>query len=335
MILLAFDLLCILSTMLVFGYILKKPDLIVSVLVGISFLTTSLIIGGSYPAFDEILLIGVTCALIVNLIKSKSLEQDKNKRQLKNRAGAFFILYLLMNTFRSLFVDFQISNLRFILLYGCLLLIILFIGKMPQDISRLIPITIFCVSANLYAWVFYWIFLYVINVDWASQQAQTWAGTTYAALVPSVGLLLLLFLDNDSKRKIPSLKYQLYFFTSVLASILYGSRVLSSATLLALIYLAFRRRSIKGTSLLFALLVMGQVIGALMVASNSSINLSKSAVIVNPADQVKTLSDSIQFVNNPRSSDVDRSQQINCSTKLILLDSSLLNTILGYDEDRA
>jgi hypothetical protein len=321
------------STVVVFGYTLKKPKYIFSVLVGISFLTTSLIVGGSYPAFDEILLFGVTCALIVHLFRSKNLIENDFKRQLKNKTGVLFIVYLMLNTAISLFGDFQISNLRFILLYGCLFLIVLYIGKIPQDKSKIIPITSFCIRANLYVWVFYWIFLYLINVDWAAQQAKTWAGTTYAALIPSVGLLLLLLIENESNRKIPSLKYQVYFFTSVLASILYDSRVLSSATLLALIYLAFRKRSIKGISVLLALLVMGQVAGSLMVASNLSVNVSKIGGITNPLDQVGTLLDSAQFVYAPRPSDLDRSQQINCSTKLMFLESGLQNKIFGYGQN--
>ena len=36
---------------------------------GISLLTTSLIVGGSYPSFDEILVFGVALALFVNQIK--------------------------------------------------------------------------------------------------------------------------------------------------------------------------------------------------------------------------------------------------------------------------
>jgi len=319
--------------MVVFGYTLKKPNYIFSVLVGISCLTTSLIVGGSYPAFDEILLFGLTCSLIINLLRSKRPEEDNLKRQLNNRTGVLFIVYLILNTFISLFLDFQISNLRFILLYGCLFLIVLYIGKVPQDKSNIIPITVFCISANLYAWVFYWIFLYLMNVDWATQQAKTWSGTTYAALVPSVGLLLLLLIENESNRKIPSLKYQVYFFTSVLASILYDSRVLSSATLLAFIYLALRKRSIKGSFVLLILLLMGQFAGSLMVASNLSVNVSKIGGITNPVDQLVTLTDSIQFVYAPRTSDLDRSQQINCSTKLIFLDSGLQNKVFGYGQN--
>jgi len=317
---------------IVFGYILKKPNYIFSLLVGISLLTTSLIIGGSYPAFDEVLLFGVTGALIINLLRTKSFRKDNFKRQIKNKTGILFIVYLMLNTLISSFRDFQISNLRFILLYGCLFIIVFYKEKIPQDKSKIIPITVFCISANLYSWVFYWIFLYLINVDWATQQAKTWAGTSYAALIPSVGLLLLLLIENESNRKIPSLKYLFYFFTSVLASILYDSRVLSSATLLALIYLTFRKRSIKGISILLALLVMGQVVGSLMVASNLSINVNKLGGIANPVAQVSTLSDSIQFVYAPRSSDLDRSQQINCSTKLIFLESGLQNKVFGYGQ---
>lgn len=341
MIMTAFNLFSVIALVIVFIYTLRNPSFTFTLLVGISLLTTSLIVGGSYPAFDEILLMGVTLATLINALKTRNIKEFKNLRQSNNRTQIIFILYLLVNTLTSFLDNLLTSNLRFISLYGSLLIVLLFLQRTPQDKSRIENVTIFCIRANLFTWVLYWIFLKMINVDWATQQAKTWAGTSYAALVPSVGLMLLLLIGDESLRKIPSRKYHAYFFVSVIASVIYDSRVFSAAIFVVLIYLMFRVRSVRQIALLLVLLIGGQITGNVMVASNVSLNkfsigqdktLSELTKTINPIGQVKTLSESAQFINNPRSSDLDRSQQINCATRLIILESKWKNMLFGYGQ---
>lgn len=346
MIMTALNLFSVIALVIVFIYTLRNPSFTFTLLVGISLLTTSLIVGGSYPAFDEILLMGVTLAILINALKPRNIKETKNLRQSNNKIQIIFILYLFVNTLTSFLDNLLTSNLRFISLYGSLLILLLFLQRTPQDNSRIENVTLFCIRANLFTWVLYWIFLKMINVDWATQQAKTWAGTSYAALVPSIGLMLLLLIGDESVRKIPSRGYHAYFFVSVIASVIYDSRVFSAAIFVVLIYLVFRVRSAREIALLLVLLIGGQITGNVMVASKVSINLysnlfstngkvnnlSELTKSINPIGQVKSLSESAQFINNPRASDLDRSQQINCATRLITLESKWQNMLFGYGQ---
>ena len=321
----ALSALSVLSMILVFIFTLKKPNLTLYLMTGISLLTTSLIVGGSYPAFDEILVFGVALALFVNQIKVTVQQNTKVTGIFNKKAEIVFILFLLLNSLFHSAIDFEISNLRFVLLFGCLLLVVVFSAQIPQETRTLSVITLFCIKANLYAWVLYWILLKFLGVDWATEQAKTWAGTSYAALVPAVGLLLLFLIENENSRKIPSRSYHLYFFVSVVASVLYDSRVMSFAVYIVAFYLVFRIRSIRATVLLFVVLVIGQFIGNILVGN--------SPFEANPFGKFNSLSESIQFINNPRVSDLDRSQQINCSFSLVVQKSSWENMIFGYGQN--
>jgi hypothetical protein len=322
----------IVASIILFFVLFMKPEWSYYALTVISFATTSVIVAGSYPALDEMLLTVMSLGSIVTLVKN-NFSHKVIRLSLQEKYKLFFIIYLLVNTTISSALDFNVSNLRFLLLFLNLSILLLVLPRIPQNKDKLSQICAAGIKINLYFWFAYWLLLKYLKIDWAQQQSVSWAGTAYAAIVPSVGLLLLLFIRNKEPEKKIEKSYLFFFSISVFTSVFYDSRVLNFAVILSATVISIKFRTIKNIVIMVSIFISSQFAANAIVFGEVSLNIRNINLVSNPSEYASSFSESLQFINNPRTSDLDRSTQIKCSTKLIVSDSRIFNTIFGYGQN--
>lgn len=322
----------ILSAIILFFTLISRPAWSHYALTLTSLTTTSIIVGGLYPALDEILLSVMSFTSLITIVKSKkTLNIPELTRVEKFRI--IFISYLIVNTATSALIDFEKSNLRFLLLFVNIFILAITLPMLPQETEKTSLVCQIAIKINLYLWIGYWVFLRIFQIDWATQQSVSWAGTAYAAIVPSIGLVLLSFIGPRSGvLKLPK-GYLLYYCLSTFASIFYDSRVLNFVIILVTILLCVRLRSTKSIVILFLAFIISQSTASAIVSGELSLNSNSLGPIFKISGYVSSMVESAQFINNPRTSDQDRSSQIRCSTRILLTESHPPQAIFGYGQN--
>jgi hypothetical protein len=322
----------ILAAVSLFAILLVRPAWSYYALTITSLGATSIIVAGSYPALDEILLTVISVTSCLAVIKGKVMLKSRFF-QTSEKYKIFFVFYLLTNTTISSILHFEKSNLRFTLLFSNILILLITLPHLPQDKEKLSFLCSLSIKINLYIWVAYWIVLKFYNLDWAEQQSVSWAGTAYAAIVPSLGLVILLLIGKQSPvTKLPK-GYLFYYSISVFASVFYDSRVLIFAVILSTLVVFIRLKSLRASFIVGAVFLVSQYAASAIMSNEISTNIRATNVINDLQEFSSSISQSVQFINNPRTSDLDRSEQIGCSTRLLLFESTALEAIFGYGQN--
>jgi hypothetical protein len=189
------------------------------------------------------------------------------------------------------------------------------------------------IHANLYIWVIYYVFLRILGLDWNYQQAVTYVGSSYAALIPAIGLILLLLIEVSKPQKNFGKPYLLYYGTAVIASQIYYSRMLEFSILATtLLAWAFKRTFVSFITVIIVFFCAFTISGPIIEANYGHVSALK---VNNPSviDISKETASSANFIVNPRVSDSDRSQQIRCSTRLIFSNKNLSTKLFGYGQN--
>lgn len=301
----------------------KRPKEFYSFLIFGAVCLSPIILFGNYPVADEIVFSVVGVAVLFSMAKNfRSYQNSEIKNPTKIKI--LILLYFLCNILTSLFLDFSLSKIRFLNISLSLLLILIFLtmGDKPVTFKpNLIQITF---QINLWIWILFYLLYRFLGIDWNSQQAITYVGSAYAAFVPAVGLILLLVFESKSREKYLSNKYLAYFAGSVLASQIYYSRVLQFCCIVSgvlAIVIKSNWRTVLG-------ILLSSVIGFMLSFPITGTNFNRT-----PFDVLRETSSSANFVIDPRSSDVDRSHQIMCSTRLIFQNEEILTKLFGYGQD--
>ena len=306
----------------------KNPDKIYVLLTGISVLSSSLIFDQKAPIVDEIffLVLAIFCAikLVVkpafnfrSLVKSSKVELT-------------ILVYLITNCVLSFYYQQANSSLRFTILFSTFLVFLIYIKSIHQNLQSFSRNTLRFFSIYLYCWVAYWIVLAALGIDWGSQQSKSLAGSSYAAIVPFVGLSVLSYAYCFYKTNLINKLFWINFVTTIVASQLFDSRALYLSIFILSGYLLISKFSIKMATKLIFSFVMALIVSNLLgtLAPPQSTNTYKSSSV-----QLENLKDSINFIDQPRVSDEDRSHQIRCATRLITRESQFTNLLFGYGQN--
>jgi hypothetical protein len=251
-------------------------------------------------------------------------------------------MYLLLNSFISLFLNsnnsklrnYNESTLRFIIIYVAVMIFVVTFNTIPQDFFNVIKVSIILFSVNLYIWVTYWLILKIFGVNWELEQAKSYSGSTYAALLPAFGLLLHLVLFKNSSDKFLRSSFIVNFLITLLATYMYSSRVLFGVLLIVSIILIVNMRKfipviLFGISII--IVVFTQSIFTPGVSSNYQ-TITNDKTNFFSMEKFNELKSSINFVFSPRLTDGDRSSQIKCSINLITDSASLKEKVFGFGQ---
>jgi len=306
----------------------KNPNKVYLWLSGISILTSSLIFDQKAPLVDEIVFFALAIFCVIRLMKKPSI----NFRDLRKTSKVELIVlsYLILNCVFSFYFHPANSSLRFAILFSTFLIFLIYIRSIPQNLEGLSRNSIRFFSIYLYSWLAYWIILAILRFDWGSQQSKSLAGSSYAAIVPFIGLYLLGYTYCFYRTKVVARLFWMNFIVTIVASQLFDSRVLYLSIFILIGYLLITKFSVNLVTKLvlsfIAALIMSNLLGAL--APPQSTNTYKSS-----STQLENLKDSINFVGKPRLSDEDRSHQIRCATTLITDKSRFSNLLFGYGQN--
>lgn len=244
--------------------------------------------------------------------------------------------YLLSNAFISLITGYRITNLRgynqssirMIIIYASFIVFIFSINSIKQNYKNINELLILLTSSVLFSWVIYGLILKSFGVDWANEQAKTWAGSSYASIIPVYGLYLSFIYKKSSKKYL--FLFIINYCFSIIASQLFDSRIMLAALLFLSAYIIFKSliswRNYKKT-LVFSLIIL--VIYSFLIMSpikNNSLEIIYTQII--------SLKDSAQFINNPRVSDIDRSTQIKCANELIFKANNVSDFLFGFGQSK-
>jgi hypothetical protein len=306
-----------------------KPQNIFLYLGLIAILGSSFILDRRAPAVDEIFFLAISVFCLIKLLQVSKTRINSSLGI--HKIELYVAFYFLLNCLISFLMFKSQSSFRYLLIFFTLLVFLIYFSVCEQekrDFSRKIIIFF---SIYLYAWTFYWIILAILDIDWANQQSKFIAGSSYASIVPFVGVYLLSYLFLQGTTRKISVVFWINFPLTIIASQLYDSRALYISILLLVFLLIFHRFSVKKMSKIllsvFTALLLSNMIGSLAPANSS--NTYKSST-----QQLENAKDSLRLIDNPRSSDQDRSHQITCATKLIFADSSVFNAFFGYGQDQ-
>jgi len=306
----------------------KNPDKIFLLLTGISILSSSLIFDQKALIIDEIffLVLAIFCAIklvVKPAFNFKSLIKT-------SKVEITILVYLITNCVFSFYYQQANSSLRFTILFSTFLVFLIYIKSSQQNLESLSRNSIKFFSLYLFCWVAYWIVLAAVNIDWGSQQSKSLAGSSYAAIVPFVGLSVLSYAYCFYKTNLINKLFWINFVTTIVASQLFDSRALYLSIFILSGYLLISKFSIKMATKLILSFVMALIVSNLLgtLAPPQSTNTYKSSSV-----QLENLKDSINFVDQPRVSDEDRSHQIRCATKLITRESRFVNLLFGFGQN--
>ena len=306
----------------------KSPNKIYTWLSGISILTSSLIFDQKVPVVDEIIYVVLSIFCVIQLIR-KPLWSIRELRK-TSKVEISILVYLILNCVISFYFHHANSSLRFAVLFSTFLIFMIYIKSSQQNLESLSRNSIRFFSLYLYCWVAYWIVLAAIGIDWGSQQSKSLAGSSYAAIVPFVGLSALSYAYCFYKTNLINKLFWINFVTTIVASQLFDSRALYLSIFILSGYLLISKFSIKMATKLILSFVMALIVSNLLgtLAPPQSTNTYKSSSV-----QLENLKDSINFVDQPRVSDEDRSHQIRCATKLITRESRFVNLLFGFGQN--
>lgn len=283
-----------------------------------------LILFGNYPIADEIAFTVIAGFLFFKFIrKRQEIFFTRNDYQISIRI--IVISYFILNTLLSILFEFDVSKLRFLNIFVSLFILTAALEIWKTKSIRINSVVRKALYVNLFIWISYYVILRVFGIDWNYQQAVTYVGSTYAAFVPAIGLVMLLLFEQNTKVRNLSFGYLTYYAGSVVASQIYYSRVLEFAVVVTTLLAIIIKRNIIATVTVI-LVFMGS-----FSISGPAITLQDS----NPSvvDMAKRTKSSINFIAKPRASDFDRSQQIRCSTKLIVFNEKFLVMLFGYGQN--
>jgi hypothetical protein len=301
----------------------KQPTKYYSFMIIGAVCLSPIILFGSYPVGDEIVFSVLGC---VNLVSVMKYFKSKNFGELNRftRIKIYILSYFLVNILISLFLDFNFSKIRFLNISLALLLILLSLSieNMPVVIKpRIVQIAF---QINLLIWLSYYLFYRFSGVNWNDQQAITYVGSAYAALVPAVGLILLLIIESKSIKKRLSFRYLAYFAGCTLASQIYYSRVLQFCCLVSGVLAILTKRNWRSVLGILVAFFLGFILSFPIAGTN----INRTVL-----DIFKETSSSANFVVEPRSSDADRSHQIKCATALILQNDDISRKLFGFGQN--
>jgi len=304
----------------------------------ISIITSAFVFKGA-TIIDELLNLFLAMLCILILLTNS----QKYKVTIKNvKIEILLLTYLLVNSIISLFLNsdhsklrnYNESTLRFIAVYLAIMIFVVTFNTIPQDFFNVIKVSIILFSVNLYIWVTYWLILKIFGVNWELEQAKSYSGSTYAALLPAFGLLLHLVLFKNSSDKFLRSSFIVNFLITLLATYLYSSRVLFGVLLIVSIILIVNMRKfipviLFGISIIFV--VFTQSIFTPGVSSNYQ-TITNDKTNFFSMEKFNELKSSINFVFSPRLTDGDRSSQIKCSINLITDSASLKEKVFGFGQ---
>jgi len=312
--------------------LVKNPNTFYLFLILTSICFTPIIVGGNYPIADEIIFtIAGLVGTVIILWRSKKLKLRSLESE--NYLKLFALSYFLINTTISLIDEFSFSKIRFLNLFISSLLILFVLqsqnGKNPNSLK----VAKIAFHINLYLWLIYYIAHRLLGIDWNNQQAVTYVGSSYAALIPAAGLIILLIAEAHEKSKKLSVSFYIYFAGSVIASQIYYSRILELCVIILIaLVIAIKRSPQAALGILLAFSAAFILSGKIVDANYGHVSTLK---VTNPTilDLGEEITTSIKFVSNPRPGDADRGQQIRCSTRLVAKNKDLKIVLFGFGQN--
>ena len=292
-------------------------------LCGISIITGSFILAGR-TLFDEFLFVLVAIYCLFQLFIQKNYKIVKFKN---SKLELIALFYLFTSTVINLLINPNFSSTRFTIIYFTFLVISLYLSQHEQNIDVFRVKTLWFFSIYLYLWITYWILLSLIGIDWQVAQAHTFAGSSYAAIIPMAGMFLWALALRIKPTKLLWRLFGLNFSLTLLAAQLYDSRALFLSLLILALILCFSRYSLR-----FVATILLAFVAA--VAFSNLLNFlgfdKQSDALPWYVSQISVAPSNVQLLNDPRESDEDRSQSIKCATEKLLRNSSAQHLIFGY-----
>jgi hypothetical protein len=240
------------------------------------------------------------------------------------------LFYLFTSTVINLLINPNFSSTRFTLIYFTFLIISLYLTQHEQNIDVFRVKTLWFFSIYLYIWLIYWILLSLIGIDWQVAQAHTFAGSSYAAIIPMAGIFLWAIALKIKPNRLLWQLFGLNFSLTLLAAQLYDSRALFLSLLILALILCFSRYSLHFVATISLAFVVAVVFSNLLSFIGFE---NKSNALPWYVSQISVAPSNVQLINKPRESDEDRSRSIKCATEKLLRKSSAKNLIFGYGQN--
>ena len=295
-------------------------------LCGISIITGSFILGGR-TLFDEFLFVVVAIYCFFQLFRRKNYKIVKFKN---SKLELVALSYVFTSTLINLLINPNISSMRFTLIYFTFLVISLYLTQHEQNIDVFRVKTLWFFSIYLYLWITYWILLSLIGINWQVAQAHSFAGSSYAAIIPMAGMFLWAIALKIKPTRLLWQLFGLNFSLTLLAAQLYDSRSLFLSLLILALILCFSRYSFR-----FVATILLAFVAA--VAFSNLLNFfgfdKQSDALPWYASQISVAPSNVKLINDPRESDKDRSHSIKCATEKLLRKSTVQHLIFGYGQN--
>ena len=314
-------------------YINRNQRKIYLTVVSTSIATGSFILTGKYPAVDEILnvFISISCVYLVFVLKKENqLIISINKIKLET----FILLFLIVNTSISFLNSSNLSSLRFLLIFSTVLILVITVEVVKQDYSDIAKISFYLYSTYLLAWVGIWLVLAIFRIDWGSEQSILWAGSSYAALVPSIGIILMSISITNRKNNNLFKIFLVNYFFALTASRLYDSRILMFACILATLLLIKINFTVRNLLIILSTLILALSSSNLLASSLIEGRITKvSNTYKSLTDQLISTIKGGALLVSAQSSDSDRKFQVDCANDLIFNRSDPFNSLFGYGQN--
>ena len=293
---------------------------------------SSLVLFGKYPIADEVALTVIAGYLLLHFIKNR---KELNFRRFSRETLFKFIIigYFTFNTLISIFTEYSHSKLRFLNIFLSMFVFVAAMKIIHSDNLKIRNIVKKALHVNLYIWITYYLILRFLGIDWNSQQSVTYVGSTYAAFVPALGLVILLLFEKNTTKKNFQREYLFFYGGSVLAWQFYYSRVLGFSLLLTTVIAISIKKNFMSVITLILVFLSAHFISGAIITANYGNEVALQVNNPNVVDIVKETKSSANFIVQPRSSDADRSHQIRCSTKLITSNDKFLIKLFGYGQN--
>ena len=293
---------------------------------GISIMTGSFIVVGR-TLFDEFLFVVVAIYCLFHLFTWKNFKIVKFKN---SKLELITLFYLFTSTLITLIVNPNFSSLRFTIIYFTFLILSVYVMQFPQSIEGFSVKSLWFFSIYLYVWLIYWLLLSLIGIDWQIAQAQTFAGSSYAAIIPMAGIFLWAIALRLKPTRVLWQLFGLNFSLTLLAAQLYDSRALFLSLLILAGLLFFSRHSLRFVATILLAFVVTVAFSNLLSFVGFE---NKSDALPWYLSQISVAPSNLQLVNNPRESDNDRSQSIKCATEKLFRKSSVRHLFFGYGQN--
>jgi len=313
-------------------FVWLKPNYVISMMIVSSIITSSMILLSKYPAVDELIWAMMSIVAISKILFNRKNLEFRRLLEWKRLLVLILILFLLLNTLVSAALNFHLANLRFITLYSSIAVLFAFTNLYEQEIKKAANFFKVSFTIHNFFWVGNWYILTVLGLDWNLQQSINWAGSSYAALVPSASLFVMLYLSKLEKKPI-SISFWISYIVLIIASQIYDSRVMEFTIILVTVTIFFWFMSVGNlvTVLTFGILALS--LSNVSVSyydrnfttyTNAKVNLVKS---------LEVLTESSTFLTSPRRTDRDRNVQIECANRIMLSFDRPFNSIFGFGQD--